>query len=193
MRALLEATDRLADEYRRRLHEAREGTARSEELAQLERQISALQRGIGRLIDSSAAGVTDRSEFEPRVAGLKARVAQLQERQKAADEMGEAERELTLVIGQLEDFDATVRVGLDRLDWLGMREIIRTLVRRIEIDGDHVEVVFRVPPPVSSRPPPPGPADGNTSSRQDCTGGRGENISLAVAVAQARARPRAPS
>ena len=61
VRALLEAPDRLAGEYRRRLHEAREGTARSEELAQLDRQISALRRGIGRLIDSYAAGVIDRS------------------------------------------------------------------------------------------------------------------------------------
>jgi site-specific DNA recombinase len=53
------------------------------------------------LIDSYASGVIDRSEFEPRVTGLKARVAQLQERQKAAAETAEAERELTLVISQL--------------------------------------------------------------------------------------------
>src|SRR5689334_1359279 len=71
VRALLEAPDRLVDEYQRRLKEAREGSAKSEELAQIERQIAALQRGIGRLIDSYAAGVIDRSEFEPRVTGLK--------------------------------------------------------------------------------------------------------------------------
>jgi site-specific DNA recombinase len=172
VRALLEAPERLAGEYQRRLKEAREGSAKSEELAQIERQIAALQRGISRLIDSYAAGVIDRSEFEPRVTGLKARVAQLQDRKMAAAETAEAERELTLVIGQLEDFAARVRAGLDTLDWLGTRDLIRTLVRRIEIDGNHIEVVFRVPPPGSSAPPPPGPAGGNAPNWQDCTGGR---------------------
>ena len=62
MRALLEAPDRLADEYQRRLKEAYDGRAKSEELAQIVHQIAALQRGIGRLIDSYAAGVIDRSE-----------------------------------------------------------------------------------------------------------------------------------
>jgi site-specific DNA recombinase len=177
--ALLEAPGRLAEEYQRRLKEAREGGARSEELAQIERQIAALQRGIGRLIDSYAAGVIDRSEFEPRVAGLKARVAQLQQRQEDAAETAKAERELTLVTGQLEDFAAKVRAGLYTLDWHGTRDVIRTLVRRIEIDGDHIEVVFRVPPPGSSVPPLPGPAGGDAPNWQDCTGGRRADDRLA--------------
>jgi site-specific DNA recombinase len=185
VRALLEAPDRLADEYQRRLKEAREGSAKSEELAQIERQITALQRGIGRLIDSYAAGVIDRSEFEPRVTGLKTHVAQLQERQKDAAETAEAERELTLVIGQLEDFAAKVRAGLDTLDWLSTRDIIRTLVRRIEIDGDDIEVVFRVPPPGSSAPPPFDPAGSNAPNWQDCTGGRRADARLVRPLAAA--------
>ena len=67
----------------------------------------------------------------------------------------------------LADFAAKVRAGLDTLDWLGTRDIIRTLVRRIKIDGDHIEVVFRVPPPGSSAPPTPGSAGGNAPSLQD--------------------------
>jgi site-specific DNA recombinase len=172
---LLEHPDRLADEYRRRLQDAQETNAGSEELAQLDRQTSALQRGIGRLIDSYAAGVIDRSEFEPRVAGLKVRVAQLQEQQRVAAEAAEAERELTLVIGQLEDFAAKVRHSLDDLDWLGTREVIRALVRRIEIDSDHVTVVFRVPPPTGgggSPQPKDGPTNRKLPTWQDCTGDR---------------------
>lgn len=40
---------------------------------------------------------------------------------------------------------------MDGLDWQGRREVIRVLVRRIEIDHDKVEVVFRTPvaPPPS--------------------------------------------
>jgi site-specific DNA recombinase len=114
--ALLEQPDRLAEEYRRRLQEAGDTRARMSELSHLEQQISALQRGIGRLIDSYAAGVIERDEFEPRIGGLKARVAGLQEQQRAAAEAAQAERKLTLVIGQVEDFAARVRHSLDSLD-----------------------------------------------------------------------------
>ena len=182
VRALLEAPDRLADEYQRRLKEAYEGRAKSEEVAQIEHQIAALQRGISRLIDSYAAGVIDRSEFEPRVAGLKTRVAQLQQRQQDATEAADAERELILVTSQLEDFATKVRAGLDTLDWLGTRDIIRTLVRRIEIDGDDIEVVFRAPPPSGSASPLPGAAGGNAPNWQDCTGGRRANHRLAQSM-----------
>ncbi len=118
--ALLEAPDKLADEYRRRLQEAGNSMVKSEALVQLGQQTAALQRGIGRLIDSYAAGVIDRSEFEPRLTGLTARVAQLQEQQRVAVEAAEAERELTLIMGQFEDFAAKVRHSLDDLDWLSV-------------------------------------------------------------------------
>jgi site-specific DNA recombinase len=170
--ALLEQPDRLAEEYRRRLQEAGDNRARMSELSHLEQQISALQRGIGRLIDSYAAGVIERDEFEPRISGLKARVAGLQEQQRAAAEAAQAERELTLVIGQVEDFAARVGHSLDSLDWLNTREIIRTLVRQVEIDTEHVEVVFRVPPPAGGGGPHrarDGSNDERSSTWQDCT------------------------
>ena len=66
--------------------------------------------------------------------------------------MGE-ERDLSLVISRLEDFAAKVTSGLDSRERIEMQEIIRTLVRRIEIDEAGMEIVFRVPPPSSpSRP-----------------------------------------
>src|SRR3954453_14065310 len=122
-RALLEEPGRVAEEYRRRLDAARDAAAEPGELKELDRQIAALRRGIGRLIDAYAEGVLDRAEFEPRVAGLKARAApppgggparaefeprvaglkaraaRLEERRRAAAEAAEAERELTLVVG----------------------------------------------------------------------------------------------
>lgn len=84
-------------------------------------------------------------------------MAQIQERQKDAAETADARRELTLVTNPLEDFATKVRAGLNTLNWLGTRDIIRTLVRRIEIDGDDIEVAFRVPPPGGSAPLRPVP------------------------------------
>ncbi len=133
--------------------------------------MAALRRGIGRLIDSYAEGVIERTEFEPRIAGLRARLARLQEQWRTAVEAAEAERELMLVIGHLEDFAGKVGQGLDGLDWSGRRDLIRGLVRRIEIDGDHVEIVFRVPPPADHGGPGiSASGDRDPGTWQHCTG-----------------------
>jgi site-specific DNA recombinase len=85
-----------------------------------------------------------------------------------AFEAAATERDLALVISRLEDFSAKVAKGLDNLDWIGMQHIIRTVVRRIEIDDTRIEVIFRVPPPDG----PPGPRSPikTTDSWQHCTG-----------------------
>ncbi len=191
--ALLEAPDELADEYRRRLHEATNSTVRSDELAQLGQQTAALQRGIGRLIDSYAAGVIDRSEFEPRIAGLRSRAAQLQDQQRAAAEAAEVERELILIMGQLEDFATRVRLSLNALDWIGTREVIRIIVRRIEIDRDHIEVVLRVPPPTNDISPfQSNPAGDQLPVWQDRTAGRRAHVRLDDPLATPGERLRTP-
>ena len=176
VRALLEEPRRVADEYRRRIAQARDGAAMPDEIVRLDRQMTSLRRGIGRLIDSYAEGVIDKTEFEPRIAGLKQRMSQLQERHQAAREAAETERDLALVISRLEDFSAKVTTGLDHLDRFGMQDIIRTVVRRIEIDDSRIEVVFRVPSP--DGPPGPRSPTKTTGSWQHCTGVGRTNLRL---------------
>jgi site-specific DNA recombinase len=165
IRALLEDPQRLAAEYRRRLDELHHGAGNQTQAAALDRQIDGLRRGIGRLIDSYAEGVIEHDEFQPRIAGLKERLARVKEQRQALAEAAEAECGLTLVVGRVEDFAAKVHRRLGELDWQGTREIVRSLVRRIEIDGDAVEVIFRVPPlwpdssPEGAKPGPGGPPD----------------------------------
>jgi site-specific DNA recombinase len=169
VRAVLEAPERVADEYNRRLRKVRETADASEEITQLGQQIRVLRRGIGRLIDSYAEGMIDKSEFEPRVAGLKTRVARLQARLQDALSEAEAQRELSLVVAHLEEFAQRVCQGLDDLAWLERREIVRALVRRIEIDLEGVEIVFRIPPP--NGPPTPSSGTREDASWQHCTVG----------------------
>jgi site-specific DNA recombinase len=153
VRALLKDPGRVAEEFRRRIGQVQNADGPSEQLARLDRQMMTLRRGIDRLIDGYAEGFIDKAQFEPRIAGLRLRLSQLQEQKQTAVEATNAERELSLVIGRLEDFSAKVSRGLDRLDWHGMRQIIHTVVRRIEIDHDSVEVVFRVPPGAGPQTP----------------------------------------
>lgn len=143
IRAVLEDPQRLAHEYERRLAEVRERPRGADALAGFDHQITGLRRGIARLIDGYAEGIIDRTEFEPRIGGMKQRLSRLEEERHRAAEDIEAESNLVLIIGRLEDFANKVHQSLDALDWNGTREIIRAMVRRIEIDGDHVNVVCR--------------------------------------------------
>jgi site-specific DNA recombinase len=152
-------------------------------ITQLDQQIRVLRRGIDRLIDSYAEGVIEKGEFEPRVTGLKARLARLQARLQTAAAQAEAERELSLVVVHLEDFAQRVCQGLDSLDWLGRREVVRALVRRIEIDREGIEIVFRIPPP--NGPPTPDLGSHTDAVWQHCTVGGGENVRLDDALAPA--------
>ncbi|MFL5332191.1 MAG: recombinase family protein [Geminicoccaceae bacterium] len=177
IRRLLEDPARVTEEYQRRLQAMRTGPRRPE-LETVERQLAKLRGGVGRLIDSYAEGVISKAEFEPRLTGLRQRVAKLEAEAVALQHAAEQARSLQLVVGKLETFAALVRGQLDGADWDTRRDVIRTLVRRIEIDDQHVRVVFRVDP---------GPQDATTSCRipQRCPGRRG-----AVEVRQQRRRDR---
>jgi site-specific DNA recombinase len=61
------------------------------------------------------------------------------------------EEEVRLIVGRLETFAAKVQVGLHQADFQTCREIIRTLVKRVEVDSQQIHIVFRVSP--TSLPP----------------------------------------
>jgi site-specific DNA recombinase len=149
---LLAHPQRLEQEYRRRGQAPRRG-AQWDTPESLRAQSHKLRQGIARLIDSYAEGLMAKEEFEPRIMRMKQRVTFLEDRlQQLADDAAQ-QRDLWLIISQLEDFVAKVRGGLATADWRTRRQIIRALVRRVEIDQQQVTVVFRVPP--TSTPPGP--------------------------------------
>jgi site-specific DNA recombinase len=142
---LLNEPHRLEREYHRRGH-ARPRGAKWETPESLRAQMNKLQRGMARLIDGYAEGLIEKGEFEPRIKRIKQRVTVLEDQlQQLADEAVQ-QRELKLLIGHLEEFVARVQQNLASADWMMKREIIRALVRRVEIDKQEVTVVFRVGP-----------------------------------------------
>jgi site-specific DNA recombinase len=140
---LLEEPQRLEQEYQRRL---RAPSREDEDLTAIDTQIVKVRRGIARLIDSYAGGFIEKQEFEPRIRRLRQRLADLQaQAQQITDEVAR-QAELRLVITRLEQFAAKVSGGLSEAEWLTKRELIRTLVKRVEIGKEEVNVVFRVAP-----------------------------------------------
>jgi site-specific DNA recombinase len=158
---LLAHPERLAEEYRRRLQP--ESRATGTPLTAVEEQIGKLRQGVARLIDSYADGLIDKGEFEPRILRLRQRTARLEEQRQQLAEEATRHTELQLIIGRLEDFAAKVRDGLEEADWASKRDLIRTLVKRVEVARDQVNIVFRINPY-------PGDNDPEKKSLQLCRG-----------------------
>jgi site-specific DNA recombinase len=141
--ALLGQPNRLEHEYRQRL--APTGEQAADQTA-LERQRTKLRHGLRRLIDSYTEGFLEKQDFEARITRQRQRIAAIDDQVRQLADAASTQRELRLLIGRLEDFAAQVETGLEAADWHTRREIIRTLVSRVEIDHTQVNVMFRVPP-----------------------------------------------
>ncbi len=141
---------RLEQEFQRRLNAP---AADNDDLKTVDSQLAKVRRSIGRLIDAYTDGFIEKKEFEPRLHRLRQRITELERKaQQLADEANR-QAQLRLIITRLEDFADKVKDGLATADWHTQRELIRTLVQRIEIGKDDVNVVFRIPPdPFESRP-----------------------------------------
>jgi site-specific DNA recombinase len=140
---LLQDPGRLEAEYQRRLSN-KNSEKRSEGGQQLESLIQKVKRGIARLIDAYGEGLLEKSEFEPRIRDFRERLARLEAEAKEQADLEAQERELRLVIGRLQEFAARVQADLAGASWSTRREIIRTLVKRVEVDEEEVRVIYRV-------------------------------------------------
>jgi len=160
---LLAHPERLAEEYARRVHAS--GRARRQAQPTLDTQIGKLRQGLARLIDSYAEGLIDKQEFEPRITRLRQRLTALEEQAQQLRDETALTTELRLIIGRLEDFAARVHNGLEEADWTSKRELIRALVKRIDVAHDEVNVVFRV----DQRPTDPGPGKKSLQLRRGST------------------------
>jgi site-specific DNA recombinase len=162
--ALLKHPQKIAEEYERRLHD-KPGQATARGIEPLARVIDKVKRTIARLIDLYSEGMLEKHELEPRLQAAKERLARLEaEAQTLAAQ--EAQRaELRLALTRLQDFANQVKGGLKRADWATRREVIRAVVKRVELSDQAVRIVYRVAPvPFVERP--------KGGALQDCPKGR---------------------
>ena len=142
VQGVLAHPERVAEEYQRRLQTTTAGTHQAQ--ATLEAQLGKVRQGLARLIDSYAEGLLEKHEFEPRITRLRQRLTQLEEQRQQLIDMTALQTEIRLIVGRLEDFAAKIDAGLEDSDWLSKREMIRALVKRVEVTPDRVNVIFRV-------------------------------------------------
>lgn len=143
VRSFMSDPSRIEQELQRRLNGQEQDPQRQAD-RKLEAQIEKVRRGIARLIDAYGEGLVEKAEFEPRIKAAKERLSQLQDQLKSQIDRQARARELRVVIDNMETFSRQVKSGLDQADWNTRREVIRTLVKRVEIDKDEVIIVYRV-------------------------------------------------
>ena len=151
VRQLLSEPQRVQAEYQRRLQAP--ATDLSHEVEHLNKMVKNVRKLISRLIDAYGEGLLDKSEFEPRVLAARQRLAKLEDDHRQRTGEATREEELRLVIRQLEEFARRVSEGLQEPSWETRREVVRALVKKVEVDEQEVRIVYRVSPsPFEGRP-----------------------------------------
>jgi site-specific DNA recombinase len=143
VKKLLEDPKRIYDEYQRRLTELDKSPI-DDAYASLERQRIKLERGISLLIDSYTQQYIIKDEFEPRIKAMRQTLASVQEQGKKLIEQKNLSREVELVVTNLENFISGMTSKLDTLDWKGKRDIIRRLIKRVELSDEEVNIVYKI-------------------------------------------------
>jgi site-specific DNA recombinase len=141
--ALLAEPKRIEEEYERRLNvgtEAKEAPSQRK----LQMQTSRVQRQISKLIDAYSEGLIEKKEFEPRIREARLLLERLRAEVQTQEQLQAQLREMRRVISHLQAFAERIRDGLDKADWTMQRQLISTLVKRVEVGAEDVKVVYRV-------------------------------------------------
>ena len=166
---LLQDQQRLQQEYERRLNHP---NPEDQNLTLIQAQRSKIQQGLTRLIDSYTEGFVQKEEFQPRITRFRQRLAILEKQAQQFQDQETLQLEFQTAIHRLEEFGEKVKDHLDGADWQMRRELIRMLVKRVEIGKEEINVVFRILPD-------PGELGSTEQSSQHCWGSKNSALRCA--------------
>ncbi|WP_264688357.1 hypothetical protein [Wolbachia endosymbiont (group A) of Sympetrum striolatum] len=97
-----------------------------------------------KFIDSYAKGFISQEEFKPRITTMKQHLKEIEEEKERTLDQKKLQQELSLVTDSLKNFSSSVESKLDQVDWQTKQNIIRMLIHQIEINHNHLYIVFRI-------------------------------------------------
>jgi hypothetical protein len=103
-------------------------------------------QGLERLIDSFTEGLFSKNQFTSRIARIRSRIAELDAQIQAHSGDIDQMEHLRLAVARLHELSSTVGPDLADADWHRQREVIRTVVQRIEIGHENIRIIFRLSP-----------------------------------------------
>ena len=126
--------------------ESHEGAAQSfQERARLETARNRLQGQIDRLIDAYQQGALEVQELKARRERLEAALHANRVRDDELQAQHVNQARLDALAEKLSTFAATVRTGLDALDFPGRQRLVRLLIERIVIAGENLTIEHALP------------------------------------------------
>lgn len=95
-------------------------------------------------MDSFTEGLIDKAQFTSRMSRTKNRIGDLDARIKL--DAGDVDRleDLRLETKRLQELAGAIGPDLASADWHRRREIIRSIVQRIDIDTEIIRIIFRL-------------------------------------------------
>ena len=117
VRALLLEPERLAQEFERRFHGDAKTTTVARTVQALDRQISQLKRRVARLVEMYADGHIDKDKFQKDVHFSKRRLSEFEQARQIEMEKDGEQRELRLLIGEIEEFAKSAGRGSMPVTW----------------------------------------------------------------------------
>jgi site-specific DNA recombinase len=143
VKKLLKNPQRIFEEYQRRLMELEKSPV-NDLYTSLEKRREKLERGISLLIDSYAQQYITKAEFEPRIQAMRKNLLLIQEQQDKLVEQRNLTKEMELIVWNLDQFSGKIIENLEQLDWHGKRDIIRRIVKRIELGHEDINIVYKI-------------------------------------------------
>ena len=101
---------------------------------------------MDRLIDGYENSLLEKADFEPRILRVKERLKREEASLAKREHEVTGEEELRLLVGNFESFAEQIREGLEQLGPEQKREILKLLIKQIEVDRDEVRIVYKVQP-----------------------------------------------
>ena len=111
------------------------------------------EHALERLIDSFTEGLIERDQFTSRMARTRSRIAELDAQIQAYSGDIDQMEHMRLAVARLREPSSTIGPDLADADWHRQREVIRTLVQRIEIEHENITIAFRLSPDVGKSGP----------------------------------------
>src|SRR5271165_2353001 len=102
------------------------------------------QHALERLIDSFTEGLIEKDQFTSRMARTKGRIAELDTQIQAYSGDISQQEQARLAAERIRQLAATIGPDLAGADWHRRRDVIRTLVQKVEIGRENVKIVFRL-------------------------------------------------
>lgn len=136
----LKDPSRITKEHTRRLTQSH----KNDNLNSLIPQAQKVKRGIGRLIDIYQDGHIDREEFESRLSHSKQRLGKREEQIVTLSQAQDRDKNSQRMMGHVETFAKRVEGSLAQAAFSTKREVIRALVKQIEIGEQDVKIVYKV-------------------------------------------------